>query len=148
MARSGTGKTQVLLIEDNPADVFLFRYALDTHDVCYDLSVLTDGGVAMRWVQHAEDDSRELPDLFVLDLNLPVYSGLEILAAMRRSPRLAQAPAVILTTSDGTRDREQARALGAVLYLRKPTNLDDFAALGAPLKELIEKGRPETNHRA
>ena len=43
MQRSGTGKTQVLLIEDNPADVFLFRYALDTHDVRYDLSVLTDG---------------------------------------------------------------------------------------------------------
>ena len=134
---TATDKPTIVLVEDNPADVFLFEYALRAHQVPYQLTVFGDGQRAMDFVEQAHRGDVPRPDLFVLDLNLPVYSGLEVLRKIRESPRLQSCKAVILTTSNAPQDRDQASALGISLYLQKPTNLDAFAELGRPLKQAL-----------
>lgn len=141
-----TEKPTIVLVEDNPADVFLFEYALKAHEVRYQLQVFADGQRAMDFVEQAHRGDVPRPDLFVLDLNLPIYSGLDVLRKIRESPRLQTCKAVILTTSNAPQDRDQASALGISLYLQKPTNLDAFAELGRPLKEALS--RENGQHRA
>ena len=133
----GGAKRTITVVEDNPADVYLLRHALNAHNVNYEMKVLSDGRQAMEYVDAAEKENFEYPELVILDLNLPVCGGLEVLEHIRMSPRLAHVRAVILTTSEARQDRERADALGIEMYLHKPTNLDDFIRLGAPLKLLL-----------
>ena len=75
--------------------------------------------------------------LIILDLNLPRHDGIEILERLS-STILAQVPVVILTSSDSPRDQKIANQLGAALYLRKPSSLEQFLALGTVLKDLLD----------
>ena len=143
-------KPHIVVVEDSIADVVLLRQALDEHigKGRYQLQVLPDGGQGMRYVEHSgANASPERPNLIVVDLNLPFYSGLDILRRLRQQPWLAGIPVVILTTSDSRIEREQAERLGISCYLRKPANLPDFIALGAVLKRFASAGAQplETN---
>jgi CheY-like chemotaxis protein len=139
LAASDTQRCRIAHVEDNPADVFLLRHALDTYEISYELDVLPDGLRAMQYVEGIDRGEMRTPDLFILDLNLPIHNGLEVLKRIRASARIAAVPTVILTTSEAEPDWEAAWNLGVELYLRKPTNLDDFTQLGRPLKALIQR---------
>jgi CheY-like chemotaxis protein len=136
-------KPHIVVVEDSVTDVVLLRQALDEHigKGAYQLQVLPDGGQGMRYVEHSET-SAEVgpPDLIVVDINLPFYSGLDILRRLREQSWLAGIPVVILTTSDSRVEREQAERLGISHFLRKPTDLRDFIALGAVLKRCVTAG--------
>ena len=81
------GMIRILVIEDNPGDVELIRMALELAGVDCDLQVIDEGEGAMAYVQQPRNSSGErLPDLVLLDLNLPKHSGLEILEAIRGNP--------------------------------------------------------------
>jgi CheY-like chemotaxis protein len=136
-------KLHIVVVEDSVTDVVLLRQALDEHigKGGYQLQVLPDGGQGMRYVEHAGPNAiPERPDLIVVDINLPFYSGLEILRRLRQQPWLSGIPVVILTTSDSGVEREQAERLGISCFLRKPTDLRDFIALGAVLKRCVTAG--------
>jgi CheY-like chemotaxis protein len=89
----------------------------------------------MHFVEHGSDT--ETPDLMVVDINLPSYTGLEILQRLRQQTWLSETPVAILTTSDSKIERDQAERLGISCYLRKPPELFDFIALGAVLKRCV-----------
>jgi two-component system, chemotaxis family, response regulator Rcp1 len=131
---------EILLAEDNPADVYLIREALREHGVEYTMRVASDGKEVMRIISspQADLDARPL-GLIILDLNLPRYDGLEILQHIRETAELAHIPVVVLTSSDSPRDRLIADQLGATCYLRKPSGLDQFLSLGATFKELLRQ---------
>src|SRR6266700_5710060 len=94
---AGSRKVQVLLVEDNPADVELLRMALKNAGVDCELTVLEDGAEALALVRQRENDARaSIPDLAVLDLNLPKIGGLEVLEAMRASRAFAGTRVAIL----------------------------------------------------
>ncbi len=96
---------QIVLAEDNPADVGLVRVALQTHGVHCDLHVIDDGEQALSFIERLDQDSRvPCPDLLLLDLHLPKHGGNEILKYLRASERCAQTPVVILTSSDAPSD--------------------------------------------
>jgi CheY-like chemotaxis protein len=126
---------QILLAEDNPADVYLIREALKEHHIECNIVALADG----REVLNAlfPDGDAWVPDLIILDLNLPRHDGSEILAKIRSSEAGSRVPVVILTSSDSPRDREAAIALGASAYVSKPSNLDEFLKLGSLFKEMV-----------
>ena len=127
----------ILLAEDNPSDVYLIRIALQEHGIEVPLQVVTDGGEALRILYgQATLDQTQL-NLIILDLNLPRHDGIEILQRLRDSELLARIPVVVLTSSDSPRDRTLASELGAVRFLRKPSNLEQFISLGAVFKELL-----------
>ena len=129
---------EILLAEDNPADVYLIREALHEHGVEAAVRVASDGREVLQIVCPLPGgDPVPRLDLIILDLNLPRHDGIEILQQLRGSAVLATVPVVVLTSSDSPRDQKIANQLGATCYLRKPSSLEQFLALGEVLKDLL-----------
>lgn len=123
---------RILLAEDNPADVYLIEEALREHGVDFEITVAPDGEAAMDMVAK----QTVLPDIVLLDLNMPKRSGGEVLDSLRRSAG-KELPVIVLTSSDSPADRDEALRLGATCYIRKPTGLDEFLQIGATIKKLV-----------
>jgi CheY-like chemotaxis protein len=121
---------EILLAEDNPADVYLIEEALREHKVDFHITVAEDGEAAISLLAN----SGLKPDIVLLDLNMPKRSGGEVLDEVRRTS--ADIPVIVLTSSDSPSDREEALRLGATCYIRKPTGLDEFLQIGATIKQL------------
>lgn len=126
----------IVLAEDNPADIYLIRQALTEHQVSCDVCVVKDGKSAIRLFSRDSSDPPP-PDLILLDLNLPQHDGIEILKTIRGRSELAQVPVAILSSSESPRDYRAANALGVVQYIQKPLELDAFMRLGKTIKELL-----------
>ena len=126
----------ILLVEDNPADVYLIRKALEGAGVTCPIKVLQDGSQALSFVQ--EEPAAELPSLIVLDLNLPRNDGVEVLDAIKRSKSLAAVPVAVLTTSRSPRDRAEVERHPGVTFIAKPVELDEFLSIGEKLRALLE----------
>ncbi|HZE96899.1 MAG TPA: response regulator [Planctomycetota bacterium] len=123
MARSA----RVLMVEDNMDDVFQVKRVLKACGLLEDLTVVRDGSEAIDLLANSlKDASADLPDLVILDLNLPKMSGLEVLQWIRADHRLREVPVVILT---GTREDSsliELHRLGVLGYLVKPLTSKDF----------------------
>lgn len=128
----------ILVAEDNSGDVSLIRLALAERGVALEVVVQADGEKAMEFLGEVDAGRRECPALVVLDLNLPRINGREVLGRIRNSSVCGKIPVVVFSSSDSARDREEAVSLGATLYLKKPSNLEDFLEVGTLLKGLIE----------
>ena len=123
---------EILLAEDNLGDIFLVQKALQEHHVAHRLHIVRDGAEALAYVSHiGEPGGSPLPDLVLLDLNLPKVDGRQILCEFRKHPGCSQAPVIVVTSSDAPRDRASMTELGIARYFRKPTDLDAFLQLGA-----------------
>jgi len=120
----------LLLVEDNPNDVMLFRRALSKVGSATDLHVVRDGEEALAYLRgdgfFADRSLHQLPGLILLDLKLPKKSGHEVLAWLSRQPGLKSVPVVVLSTSLQTADITSACELGANSYLVKPVLFDDL----------------------
>src|SRR5688500_18293199 len=128
--------TKILVAEDNPADVYLLREALNRESIGrnVELMVVSDGEQALEYIQRLGNFSDAvIPDLVVLDLNLPKSDGSDVLRCIRQTPAYAGIPVVVLTSSDSPRDRTAAENLGANAFITKPSDLDAFLALGRTL---------------
>jgi len=131
---------EILLAEDNPADVYLIREALREHSVECTIRLASDGKEVLRFISaECGETTDEPPGLIILDLNLPRHDGIEILQRIQASPSLRQIPVVVLTSSDSPKDRAAAIRSGALRFLRKPSSLEQFLSLGAVFKELLER---------
>lgn len=131
-------KARVLVVEDNPGDVELLRMALREAEIDCELTVIEDGGDALRYLLAlGEHSDAPVPDVAILDLNVPKIDGLEILEAMRASPRSAQIPVAVLSSSSSLRDRAKMQSFGANLYITKPSDLDEYLRIGFQLKTLL-----------
>jgi CheY-like chemotaxis protein len=113
----------ILLVEDDPGDVVLVREAFEHNKVRNELRVASDGVYAL---EQLNDPERSLPDLILLDLNLPRMDGRELLAKIRDDPRLTRIPVVVLTTSDAEADILRSYELHANAYVTKPVDLNRF----------------------
>ena len=137
---------RILLAEDNPGDVFLVRAALEKHSIGHELMVAKDGRHAWMLIESAEASQQKLFDIFLLDLNLPVRDGLELLARIRKSKgEMSRALVLILTSSDSSHDRKAAARDGADYYFFKPFTLEEFLQLGTVIKDLWTK-RTNSTH--
>ena len=120
----------ILLVEDNPADMRLVREALSESAVDAALHWAEDGTRALDFLRrrgaHAEAPT---PDLVLLDLNLPGIGGKEGLAEMKRDPALASIPAVVLSSSAARQDVLDAYAEHANAYMLKPVDFDDYVGI-------------------
>jgi two-component system, chemotaxis family, response regulator Rcp1 len=113
---------RLVLVEDNPGDVELFRYALDQASISCDLTVIENGSDALAFVrQMGRYPDAPLPDLVIVDLNLPRYDGIEILQAMRANMAFAEVPVAVLSSSSSPRDRVKIEAFGVGRYITNPT---------------------------
>lgn len=126
-----------MLVEDSPADAGLVSEALHEHAVACELIVVTDGERAIQFIDDVDRESDTCPDLVILDLNLPKRSGKDVLRHMRASSKCNHIPVLILTSSDSQKDKDETASLGASRYIRKPSRLADFMALGGLFKQML-----------
>jgi DNA-binding response OmpR family regulator len=129
---------RILIIEDNPADVHLIREALSEKNVPCELDSIDDGEVAMARLNAIEAGDHRAPDAVLLDLNLPKITGDMLLQRMRQCRTLDGVPVIVLTSSDSPRDRGHAQQFGATAYIRKPSNLDEFLAIGEVVQKTLQ----------
>lgn len=128
--RRATRSVNILLVEDNPDDVDLTREAFKESGLPTHLHVVEDGVEALAFLRHAHPyAAAPLPDLILLDLNLPKKSGHEVLAEIKTDPALRRIPVVVLTTSAAEADVARAYDLSANCYVTKPVELDDFLSV-------------------
>jgi CheY-like chemotaxis protein len=128
----------IVLIEDNAADVYLIEKALRHAEVAFDLVRFRDGEEGLKALTSAY---LTVPDLILLDLNLPRSDGMDVLRRLRQTPRLANVPVAILTSSGASSDKHRSALLGAVRYIQKPTGLDEFLdTVGGSVREILQCG--------
>jgi two-component system response regulator len=129
---------RILIIEDNPGDVELIRMALEFAGIDCEVKVIDEGEGAMAYVQGQRNSAAErLPDLVLLDLNLPKHGGLEILEAMRGNQAFARVPVTVLSSSSSRRDRAKIEGFNIAMYITKPPDLEEFLKIGPTLKTLL-----------
>jgi CheY-like chemotaxis protein len=135
---------RILLVEDNAADIYLFRQALEISGLSFELEVIQDGDEALAFAQSSPKHTGiGIPDLLVLDLNLPKIGGFKILEAARQNPDLSQSAVAIMTSSEAPQDHERCAALGISAYIVKPLDLADFLRIGEMVKELLTERKSE-----
>jgi CheY-like chemotaxis protein len=117
----------ILLVEDNPADVRLTVEALKEGRITNDMVVARDGVEALDILYRREPhQDAPRPDIILLDLNLPKMDGREVLAQIKEDPDLKRIPVVVLTTSRAEEDILRTYDLHANCYIHKPVDLDRF----------------------
>ncbi len=126
---------RILLVEDNLPDIRLTTEALKDGHASSTLSVARDGVEALEVLQHERSTRPTLPDLILLDLNLPRKDGREVLRAVKSDPALVHIPIIILTTSSAEQDVRDSYRLGANAYVVKPVDLDRFFAVVAAIQQ-------------
>jgi len=127
---------EILLVEDNAADVDLTKEFFKDLKVLNHLHVVTDGDVGLAFLrrQGAHADAPR-PDLILLDLNLPGTDGREVLAEVKQDPELRRIPVVILTSSEEEADIVKSYDLHANCYITKPVDLGQFALVVKSIDE-------------
>ncbi len=124
---TATAPIEVLLVEDSPADVRLTREALKEAKVRNNVHVAVDGVDAMDFLhRRGRHANAPIPDLILLDLNLPKKDGREVLEDIKSHDRLKRIPVVILTTSQSEQDILESYQLSANAYVTKPVDLEQF----------------------
>jgi len=123
---------EIILVEDNPADIELTLSALNEYNLANKVQVLNDGAAALDYIMNNVDCNpcrrdKICPKVILLDLKLPKVDGLEVLKRVRSDERTKTIPVVVLTSSNEERDRVESYKLGVNSYIVKPVNFDDFA---------------------
>jgi two-component system, chemotaxis family, response regulator Rcp1 len=127
---------EILMVDDNQADIDLTSELLAQSKRHFHVNAVNDGEEAVLFLRRqGKYDKAPLPDLVVLDLNLPRKDGCEVLADIKADPSLAKIPVVIFTTSQASTDISRSYKLGANCYVKKPGNLPEFVAVVRSMAE-------------
>jgi len=124
----------ILLIEDNEGDILLTLEGLEDSRIANRVSVIRDGKAAIDFFETTTDKS-EIPDLVLLDINLPKKSGHEVLQYIKKSDKYNQLPVIMLTTSSSERDILSAYKHYANCYITKPIDVSEFMNAIAKIKD-------------
>ncbi len=120
-------KLQILLVEDNEGDILLTTEALETMKILNEINVVKTGKEAIEYLsQSGKFTQAKLPDLVLLDINLPVKNGLEVLSEIKSDDKTKNIPVIMLTTSSSARDQEASKKLKADLFITKPIEMHKY----------------------
>jgi CheY-like chemotaxis protein len=129
----------IVVVEDNPTDVFLINEALAAHGLRADLTVFEDGDRAIGLIARIEaEESVPCPRLMLLDLNLPGADGFAVLERLRKSQRCAAIRVIVMSSSAVPSDRNRSVSLGADAYFQKQVGYSASLEIGAIIRELLE----------
>lgn len=123
-------KSEILLVEDNPDDIKLAMHAFEKHRLANHVTVLRDGAEALDFLfrrgPYSDLKGKPLPKLVLLDLKLPLVSGIEVLREIKNDPTTQMIPVVALTSSQEDLDLENCYRLGVNSYILKPVDFEQF----------------------
>jgi len=148
MSNEWMNPIEILLVEDNPADVRLTREALREEKIHNNLNVVNDGVEAMAYLRRQGAYANAVrPDLILLDLNLPRKDGREVLSEIKNDKNLKCIPVVVLTVSNAEADILKTYNLHANCYITKPLDLEQFSKVVKSIQDFwltIVKLPPKT----
>ncbi len=127
-------KPLILLVEDNPSDALLVTEAMKEIDAQIDIDIAGDGEEGLRRLA-AMEARGHLPNLVILNFNLPKMTGVEVFRRMRAQPTLARIPTIMLTSSE--RDSDRAACAGVQDYLIKASTWDDTLGIARRIVDLL-----------
>ena len=137
MVEPASDTLEILLVEDDLGDLMLMREVLKRSRFPIHLNVARDGEEAMAFLRHEGDYAGALvPDLILLDLNMPRMDGREVLKEVREDPLWGRIPILILTTSQDERDRAASYQYRANFYMVKPSDMDHLMQLVRYLEDV------------
>lgn len=123
---------RILLVDDGEDDVLMAKKVFAELGFKHSLSTVMDAGEAMDYLKcrgKYADRKPELPDLVLLDINLPMVDGFSLLKSLKADPQLKQVPVVMLTTSSASADITRSYACGAASYITKPATFGEFKSV-------------------
>jgi CheY-like chemotaxis protein len=116
----------ILLVDDNEGDILLTREALEEARIINKISIAYDGIQAIDLLKKSARVAGTMPDLILLDINLPKMNGTEVLSIIKNDPDLRRIPVIMLTTSSSEKDILASYNNYANCYITKPVDLDRF----------------------
>jgi CheY-like chemotaxis protein len=116
----------ILLVDDNEGDILLTREALEEARIINKVSIAYDGVQAIDLLKKSARIAGTMPDLILLDINLPKMNGTEVLSIIKSDPDLRRIPVIMLTTSSSEKDILASYNNYANCYITKPVDLDRF----------------------
>jgi len=120
-------KVHILLIEDNEGDILLIKEAFEERRIIEKISVVKTGKDALDFLFKTGNFKNELlPDFILLDINLPIKNGHEVLQIIKSNKDTCKIPVIIFTTSSSQKDIDQSYALQANTYITKPIEIEAF----------------------
>jgi CheY-like chemotaxis protein len=119
-----TRPAEIFIAEDNPADVYLIRQALEERQFSHRLHVAEDGEKAATFLNAVGRDG-PCPDIVLLDLSLPKQDGQELLRLFRDNKNCCEKPVIVMSASDSPKDHEITQSFGATFF-KKPADLEEF----------------------
>ena len=127
---------QILLIEDNPGDVELIRAALNEVDTNIQLTVSQNGKAATDFLMQFKSPTvvASRPDLILLDLNLPMRSGIDVLTMLLQVPSVREIPVIIFSSTQNMDEIKTCYSLGASSFIQKPQDFDDYLNIMRQIK--------------
>jgi CheY-like chemotaxis protein len=133
---AGGEPIDILLVEDNPADVRLTEVALEEVGILNELHVVEDGRDAISYL-HADGEYEDAPrpDLILLDLDLPRVHGTEVLEELKEDDDLRRLPVIVLTSSTAEEDIVASYDRHANAYIEKPVDMEDFVTVAREIEE-------------
>jgi CheY-like chemotaxis protein len=127
----------VLLVEDNPTDIFVIKEVLEGCGLDLQLQIARNGQEALYYLRRLGGDRTPCPALVLLDLNLPKVAGLEVLRELRNGLDCKGTPVIIVSSSNAEADRAAARHMGAEGFFEKPADLAGYAELAQVVKQVL-----------
>lgn len=115
-------KLQILLIEDDTIEVMKFVKVIENLTLKHEIIETSNGEDALRFL----NNTKQQPDIIVLDLNMPKINGLEFLATLKKSKHFRHIPTVVLTTSNHPKDILECYKIGIAGYIIKPLKYEDY----------------------
>lgn len=129
-------KVHILLVEDNEGDIVLTLDAFEESKIRTNISVVKNGAEALDFLfKRGNYVEKNRPDLILLDINIPVYNGHEVLKKIKEDPKLKTIPVIILTTSANQKDINKAYENHSNSYVTKPIDMDDFLKVILKIEE-------------
>ncbi len=129
-------RLEILLVEDNPATIFLMKEIIEECNFQLNLNIVMNGIDALSYLKiEGQYSKKSSPDIIILDLNLPKMSGHELLERIKNKDDLKVIPVIILTTSDFSEDIILSYELHVNCYIKKPTDMEYYIKV---IKSLLE----------
>jgi CheY-like chemotaxis protein len=143
MAEPRTTGLHILVVEDNDADVFLLQEAVSLYKLGVEMHVVENGALSIAYIENADNnDAEPCPSLCLLDMNLPLKSDTDVLRRLRASRRMAQVPAIVMTSSRSQLERDEIMRLGASAFFHKPISYSEFMDIGKLMRSLLPEVSP------
>lgn len=128
--RDNTDNSLILIAEDDPDDRLMLREAFNENNIYDRLSFVESGDKVLTFLRSAlQEQTDQLPNLILLDLNMPKLDGRGVLKELKADPQMQNIPVVVLTTSNAEEDRKSVIELGAADFFTKPSSFTELVEI-------------------